>query len=274
LTRFRRRLGAVLIVAGVLAAIYGAVVYVWHDPATDLYARYKQHQLSDQLEESFAQYREDVGVAEGAPAAAPQTAGTTPDAQPPDAQPADQPTVDDAALEERTRTAAQRFLGKLELGDPLGRIIVPKLKIDPVVVNGTRWGPDLSRGPGRYPETSLPGLGELTAIAGHRTTFGAPFRHIDRLKAGDEITLELPYATFRYRVVGHEIVDDEDWSIIRPRPYEALVLSACHPLFTANQRWVVYARLTEVALPDGASYSPPAPEQTAHGAESGNSGSS
>lgn len=261
-----------LIVAGVLAAIYGAAVYFWHDPATDLYARYKQHQLSDQLEESFAQYREDVGIADGAPVAAPGTVGTKPETQP--AAGEAQPVVDEAALEEQTRAAAQRLLGELKLGDPLGRIIIPELDIDPVVVNGTRWGPDLSRGPGRYPETSLPGLGELTAIAGHRTTFGAPFRHIDRLKAGDEITLELPYGTFRYRVVGHEIVDDEDWSIIRPRPYEALVLSACHPLFTANQRWVVYARLDEVALPDGASYSPPAPEQTAHSAGNGGSGSS
>jgi sortase A len=265
LTRFRRRLGAVLIAAGVLAAIYGAVVFFWHDPATDLYARYKQHQLSDQLEESFAQYREDVGIAEGAPAAAPS--------EPVETQTEPEPVVDQAALEEQTRAAAKRYLSKLKLGDPLGRIVIPDLDIDPVVVNGTRWGPDLSRGPGRYPETSLPGLGALTAIAGHRTTFGAPFRHIDKLKAGDVITLELPYGTFRYRVVGHEIVDDEDWTIIKPRPYEALVLSACHPLFTADQRWVVYARLDEVDLPDGESYSPPSPQQTAQGAEAG-SGSS
>ena len=138
----------------------------------------------------------------------------------------------------------------------MGRLIVPRLEIDPVFVNGTRWGADLSRGPGRYPETSLPGLGTLTAIAGHRTTFGAPFRHIDRLKAGDEVVLELAYGTFRYRVVGHEIVDDEDWSVIEPRPYETLVLSACHPLYSASQRWIVYARLDRVELPDGSVYTP------------------
>jgi sortase A len=55
--------------------------------------------------------------------------------------------------------------------------------------------------------------------------------------------LTLPYGTFRYRVVGHEIVDKADWSIIARRRYETLVLSACHPLYSAEQRWVVYARL-------------------------------
>jgi sortase A len=123
-----------------------------------------------------------------------------------------------------------------------------------VFVHGTRWGADLTRGPGHYAQTSLPGLDRVTAIAGHRTTFGAPFRHIDRLEAGDLITLELPYGTFEYRVFSHEIVDDGDWSIIEPRGFDALVLSACHPLFSASQRWIVYARLIGVETPDGASY--------------------
>jgi sortase A len=91
--------------------------------------------------------------------------------------------------------------------------------------------------------TALPGSGATVAIAGHRTTYGAPFRHIDRLRRGDAIRLTLPYGTFRYRVVGHEIVDKADWSIIARRRYETLVLSACHPLYSAEQRWVVYARL-------------------------------
>jgi sortase A len=83
----------------------------------------------------------------------------------------------------------------------------------------------------------------VVAIAGHRTTFGAPFRHIDELRAGDTITLSTVYGRFSYRVFAHEIVAKDDWSIIRPRRSETLVLSACHPLYSARQRWIVYARL-------------------------------
>jgi sortase A len=84
------------------------------------------------------------------------------------------------------------------------------------------------------------------AIAGHRTTFGAPFRHIDDLESGDLITLEMAYGTFRYRVFAHEIVRDNDWSILRPRGFDTLVLSACHPLYGSSHRWIVYARLAAV----------------------------
>ena len=89
----------------------------------------------------------------------------------------------------------------------------------------------------------MPGLGGVVAVAGHRTTYLQPFRHIDRLQPGDSIILELPYGTFRYVVYAHRIVDDRDWSILRRRPFEKLVLSACHPLHSASQRIVVFARL-------------------------------
>jgi sortase A len=112
------------------------------------------------------------------------------------------------------------------------------LGVNVVFVHGTGWGADLSRGPGRYTETELPGLG---AIAGHRTTFGAWFGDIDSLKAGDSIVLRLPYATFHSRVYGHKIVPNGALRIIRDRGFESLVLSACHPLYSAAQRWIVYA---------------------------------
>ena len=66
--------------------------------------------------------------------------------------------------------------------------------------------------------------------------------------------MELPYATFRYRVFEHEIVDSDDWSIIRDRGFDTLVLSACHPLYSAKQRWVVYARLVQVDPAGGTPY--------------------
>jgi sortase A len=258
--RGRRRLGTVLIALGVVALLYGAAIYFWRDPVTDLYARYKQHQLAGELERSFATYRDAASEPAGTPvepAEAPVDGSSSP-VEPAETEPPHEPVADETAVLEASHQAieraAQRFFDELETGVPLGRIIIPKLDIDPVFVNGTRWGADLSRGPGRYPETFLPGMGRVTAIAGHRTTFGAPFRHIDRLEAGDEIVLDLPYGTFHYRVVEHEIVANDDWSIIEPREFETLVLSACHPLFSASQRWIVYARLSAVDTPDGRSY--------------------
>jgi sortase A len=231
--RWLRRLGTGLAVLGVLAIAYGLTIYLWRDPATDLWARWKQHQLAGQLEREFAAERSALLPTELG------SGGADPDA---------------TALERAVAQAARTLDGRLELGEPLGRLVVPKLDIDPVFVHGTRWGADLSKGPGHYPETSLPGLGETTAIAGHRTTFGAPFRNIDDLVRGDAIRVELPYGTFHYVVVGHEIVDDEDWSIIRRRQFDALVLSACHPLFSASQRWIVTARLERVDVPGAGSY--------------------
>lgn len=217
--------------AGVVVLAYTAATLFWRDPATDLYASWKQHDLSASLDGTFTEYRETAALAA-----------------------ARAPSRDIAAAKRSTAKAAVRFQRTLELGEPIGRIIVPKLNLRKVFVHGTRWGPDLSRGPGHYPETPLPGVGRTVAIAGHRTTFGAPFRHIDDLAPGNVVVLELPYGTFRYRVFKHEIVRSNDWSIIRPRGFDALVLSACHPLYSAKRRWIVYARLVEVEPVRGEPY--------------------
>ena len=215
---------------------YAATVLLWRDPLTDLYARYQQRQLSTELERTFEQYRE---LAQRRPAVTPGTITAAEAA---------------ATAERALASSARRFGRSVEQGDPLGRLEIPKLGLDRVFVHGTRWSSDLSRGPGHYERTSLPGVGKVVAIAGHRTTFGAPLRHIDRLSRGDEITVTMPYGTFLYRVVGHEIVGNSDWSIIRPRRVETLVLSACHPLYSASKRWIVYARLREVTPAAGSSY--------------------
>jgi sortase A len=251
--RVLRRLGTALVVLGVLSLLYGAAVYFWHDPVTDLWARWQQRGLESQLEQSFADFQvEPLPPLATIPATPePATPGTTESAAPATAEP--EPIVVEAAAAVLAPDA-KRFKATLASGDPVGRLVVGALGIRPVVVNGTEYWRDLSRGPGLYAESTgsrLPGLGRVTAIAGHRTTFGAWFRHIDRLKAGDQISLALPYGTFRYRVVGHEIVDNGDWSILDPRSYEMLVLSACHPLYSASQRWVVFARLVSVDRPDG-----------------------
>ena len=231
----RRRLGTVLIVGGLLVLAYAAAVLFWRDPVTDLYNRYQQNRLESALEEEFAAW--DAAF----PAAADGGAEGTPETTP-------------AAARAATARDARRFLGRLELGDAFGRLEIPGIGIEAVVVHGTRWGPDLSRGPGHYERTTVPGLGKTVGVAGHRTTFGAPFRRIDDIELGDRLTLEMPYATFRYRVFEHEIVDDGDWSVIRNRGFDTLMLSACHPLYGSSERWIVYARLVEVRPRAGEAY--------------------
>jgi sortase A len=141
-------------------------------------------------------------------------------------------------------TSAAALEGRLKAGQAIGTIVVPRLHLRMVVVEGTTSA-DLARGPGHYRSSSLPGLGGTIAIAGHRTTYLQPFRHIDELRAGDEIRLVMPYGTFRYTVYGHKVVSDHDWSILRRRSFEQLVLTACHPLYSASHRLVVFARAAQ-----------------------------
>lgn len=230
-----RRAGTVLATLGVLIAGYALLVVVWRDPVTGLYAQWRQDRLSSSLAREFSAY----GTTLPTGPIVWRHAKTVPRVNKP--IPA-------------TAASAQRFAKGLEPGQALGRIVIARLSLSAVVVNGTNWLHDLSQGPGRYPSTSLPGLDRTTAIAGHRTTFGAWFRHIDELRRHDTITIELPYGTFRYEVLGHEIVPASDWSIVRDRGYDELVLSACHPLYSSSHRWVVFARLRSVAPVRGRAY--------------------
>jgi sortase A len=217
---------------------YAAAVVFWRDPFSDVYAQWKQHQLAGELSRDFASYRASLR------SRSLNGAGLTNSGN------AVGTTVNAAEIRKRARAYARGLV----LGQPLGRIIIPKLGVNAVFVQGTRWAQDLSRGPGHYERTSLPGLGAVTAIAGHRTTFGAPFRHIDGIRLGDSVTLKLAYGTFSYRVYAHEIVKSSDWSVITPHGFDELVLSACHPLYSASHRWIVYARLVYVQPVRGPPY--------------------
>ena len=127
----------------------------------------------------------------------------------------------------------------------MAKLEIPRLGLDVVVVNGTSSG-DLRRGPGRHLETFMPGERQLVYVAGHRTTYGAPFSNIDRLRKGDTISVDLPYASIQYAVTEHRIVDDNDLSVLESHGREELVLQACHPRFFASQRYLVYARPVSV----------------------------
>src|SRR2546423_393354 len=150
--------------------------------------------------------------------------------------------------------AAARLRRTAAVGQPIGRIVIPRLSLNMIVVNGTDEG-SLRRGPGRDLRSYMPGQNRLVYVAGHRTTYLAPFSHIDQIRPGDPITLETPYATFRYRAARHSIVPATDLAVLRSPRHELLVLQACNPRFFATQRYLVYARLVAVDMRDGASLS-------------------
>jgi len=207
------RIGTFLLVVGIGILAWAATVYFWKDPFTTAYTAYEQRRLASNLDEQFDNWhptREPV------------------------AESGDPVKRDDVSRE------AKRYRLASEDGDAIARIRIPELDLNLIVVNGTSVS-DLRRGPGRHLETYMPGEHELVYIAGHRTTYGAPFGDINELKPGDTITLELPYATIVYRVTRHRIVDDNDVSVLESPHHEQLVLQACHPRFFASQRYLVYA---------------------------------
>jgi sortase A len=209
----RHRLGTLLFVVGIGVLVWTATVYLWKDPFTTAYTAYEQRRLESNLDEQFESWR---------PAAEPVVRPGNPKPQ------------DDLARE------ARRFRLTSEDGDAIARLRVPRLDLNLVVVNGTSTS-DLRRGPGRHLESFMPGEGKLVYVAGHRTTYGAPFSNIDQLEPGDRISVELPYGSVDYRVTNRRIVDDNDVAVLESRGREELVLQACHPRFFASERYLVYA---------------------------------
>jgi sortase A len=126
-------------------------------------------------------------------------------------------------------------------GDALTRLVIPNLKVDTVVVEGT-GASALRAGAGHYPNTPLPGEEGNVAIAGHRTTYGKPFANLDRLAVGDDIVLETPLGRHVYRVTRPPfVVSNTDFTVIAQVPGRSLTLTTCHPKGSARQRLVVRA---------------------------------
>ena len=215
-----RKLSTVLIVAGLLVLADGGITLVWGEPISALYARVEQGRLDDQLEEL-------------------EQAEPTPEERRVLAR---LPTP-----ERRLGFAARSLARRTDDGDPVGRLVAPAIDLRAVVVEGTGDG-DLRKGPGHYPGTPLPGQRGTVAIAGHRTTYGAPFRHIDDLERGDRIEMEMPYGRFTYRVERARIVPPTALWVTDRVAYDRLVLTACHPLYSAAERIVVFARLERSAF--------------------------
>ena len=209
-----RGAGILLAIGGSLVLLWVLAVWRWQDPLTLVVNKRAQSELSSAY---------DVRVARERTAPTPRPAVETPS---------------------QARLAA-KYRKRTDTGDPIGRLTVPRLDLEIMVVYGTDRE-TLKKGPGLHPSTGFPGQNFLTYVAGHRTTYGAPFSDIDKLQPGDKITLEVPYGTYRYEVVGHRIVRDDQIEVLKGRGREELALQACWPRFFATHRYIAYAKLVGV----------------------------
>ena len=209
-----RGTGILLAVGGSLVLLWVLAVWRWQDPLTLVLNKRAQSELSSAYEVRVT--RERIA-------------------------PTPRPAVEQPS---RAKLAAT-YRKRTDTGDPIGRLTVPRLNLEIMVVFGTDRE-TLKKGPGLHPSTGFPGQRFLTYVAGHRTTYGAPFSDIDNLRPGDEITFEVPYGTYRYEVVGHRIVRDDQIEVLKGRGREELALQACWPRFFATHRYIAYGKLVGV----------------------------
>jgi sortase A len=215
-------------VAGFLALAWAVVVWRWQDPFTAVYTHIQQTRLASSYDRAVAHFHPRLVQ------------------------------VDSRAAEKRSVSAeAHRYARSLHTGQALGRIRIGRIGLNMVVVQGTNHD-TLEKGPGHYGASGLPGEGALIYIAGHRTTYLAPFAYINDIRAGDYIMLEVPYGTFTYRATRHYIVPSDDLAVLRNRGHEVLRLQACHPRFFATHRYIVDAKLVRVVPRGGAPFTPAA----------------
>ncbi len=135
-------------------------------------------------------------------------------------------------------------------GDAVGLIAIPKIGVNQVIVEGVDVD-DLRKGPGHYPATQLPGHEGNSAIAGHRTTYGAPFGDLDQLAPGDEIDIATVQGKFKYTVTEQRVVDPSEVSVLDStldptrfgQHLATLTLTTCNPKYSAAERLIVKARL-------------------------------
>lgn len=212
-----RDISSVLILSGLLLVLDAGVTLVWQEPVTAAIAMV----LRSDVNQSQLSYR-----------TAPLSTTDT------------RALAHIQSLSSRISYLARRERNRVKAGGALGRIDVRGSTY--TVVQGTDTT-SLEEGPGHYPTTALPGMGQTVAVAGHRTTYLAPFRFLDKYRPGDRIVMTMPYGRFTYVVQYTRIVKPTQVSVIDDAGYDRLVLSACNPLYSAAQRIIVFARLRSVA---------------------------
>jgi sortase A len=237
--RAGRILGTLLLAAGVLALVWAFVVWRWQDPFTAIYTHIEQSRLESAYKKQAQAFRATVLPKLSTPVETKPSAASV------------------AALRRNLAAAAAAYGKTLQEGDPVGKITIGRIGLSMVVVQGTD-DETLKKGPGHYIQSGLPGEGHLIYIAGHRTTYLAPFAHINDIKVGDYIRLEVPYGTFTYRAVRHWIVPSTDLAVLQDHGSELLRLQACHPRFFATHRYLVDAKLVAFAPRGGAAITLPA----------------
>jgi sortase A len=214
-----RFVASVLICSGILMLLDAALTVTWQEPVSAFIAARKQNSLEGELNKAPA-FLNPIKLQV---------------AKEPDAR-------------KRVKRLANAWADHVGTGDAIGKIEFPTLDRKYVVVEGTDTV-SLRKGPGHYPKTSFPGQGGTVAIAGHRTTYLAPFRTIDKLRKGQLIILDMPYAVLTYAVEKTQVVVPTAlWITDRVPGAERLVLSACHPLYSASHRIVAFARLKSIEL--------------------------
>lgn len=213
LARVMGGIGRALITGGALILLF--VVYqLW---GTGI----REAQAQNRLEDSFEE-RLDDAAAPTTTSTASTTSTTEPGEEPP---PSTVPAIE-----------------PVPEGEATARIRIPVIGVDKIVVEGVSLT-DLKKGPGHYPETPLPGQEGNAAIAGHRTTYGAPFNRIDELAPGDEIFVETVQGEFRYLMTEQLIVSPTQVEVLDDKGDDRLTLTACHPKYSARQRIIVVAVL-------------------------------
>ena len=226
--RGSRILGTLLMAAGALTLVWVVLVWRWQDPFTALYTQLQQSRLASAYDRRAAGYH------------APAFKGR-----------------DLASVERAVAREAAAYRRTLHTGEAVGRIHIGRIGLNMVVVQGTDHE-SLKKGPGHYEHSALPGEGHLVYVAGHRTTYLAPFAYINNIRVGDYVRFDVPYGAFTYRVTRHLIVRDDQVEMLRDHGREILRLQACHPRFFATNRYIVDAKLVQVTPRGRSSFSAPA----------------
>ena len=223
-------MGRTLITAGTLILLFVAY-QLW---GTNIHTARAQSSLTSEFDQILATVPETTTTTTAAPATtAPSSPSDPLDVLPVATAPADLPLP--------------------AYGDPIAQIKIPRIGVDNVVVEGVGLD-QLKRGPGHYQETPLPGQKGNSAIAGHRTTYGAPFHNVDKLENGDQIIVQTMQGEFVYEIDSvtdgeHLIVKPNRTDVIEDKGDNRLTLTACHPKYSLRERIIISAVLVGQPAP-------------------------